>query len=54
MPTYDYLCEKCRKTFSVKMSMLEHEKERVVCPECKELRVAPQYGSFFAKTSKKS
>jgi putative FmdB family regulatory protein len=54
MPIYEYQCEKCSKIFAVRMSMTDHEKERVVCPDCKEIRVAPQYGSFFAKTSKKS
>ena len=54
MPTYEYQCEKCSKIFSVRMSMVEHEKERVACPECKETCVIPRYASFFAKTSKKS
>jgi len=54
MPTYEYQCEKCGKIFTVKMSMVVHEKESISCPDCKESRVVPRYAAFFAKTSKKS
>ena len=54
MPTYDYRCENCAKTFSVTLSMLEHDKGNIACPGCKEDKVVQLYSAFFAKTSKKS
>jgi putative FmdB family regulatory protein len=54
MPIYEYLCKKCDKSFTITMSISEHEKKAVRCPHCKGTKVAPQFQSFFAKTSKKS
>lgn len=54
MPTYEYRCENCAKSFSIQVSIAEHEKATITCPDCKEGRVVQQYSSFYAKTSKKS
>lgn len=54
MPTYEFLCKKCSKTFGLIMSIKEREKGKIVCPKCKSKRAEPQLGPFFAKTSKKS
>ena len=54
MPIYEYRCEECSHSFSVKMSMAEHEEGTIECPACKGNRVLPRYSVFFAKTSKKS
>uniref|UniRef100_A0A831UH75 Zinc ribbon domain-containing protein n=1 Tax=Geobacter metallireducens TaxID=28232 RepID=A0A831UH75_GEOME len=54
MPTYEYRCEKCEKGFSVTMSMAEHDKGGITCPDCKGSSVVQQYSTFYAKTSKKS
>ncbi len=54
MPTYDYICNKCRKKFTVVMTISAHDKKRVRCPKCSSVRVEQQYHSFFAVTSKKS
>jgi len=54
MPTYEYLCSKCQKTFSVVMSMAEHDQAKVRCPACKGNKVLQQYSTFYARTSKKS
>ena len=54
MPTYEYRCEKCAKTFSVSMSIADHDKGGATCPECKGRSVVQQYTAFYAKTSKKS
>jgi putative FmdB family regulatory protein len=54
MPTYDYRCENCAKTFSVTLSMSEHDKGNIACPGCKEDKVVQLYSTFYAKTSKKS
>lgn len=54
MPTYEYRCENCSKLFSIRMSMSEHGKGIISCPDCKESRIIPHYSTFYAKTSKKS
>ena len=54
MPTYEYLCEKCTKNFSVIMSMSEHDKGEITCPDCKGTSIIQQYSAFYAKTSRKS
>jgi putative FmdB family regulatory protein len=54
MPVYEYLCKKCDKTFTVAMTIGEHDKKRAKCPKCKSTSVVPQFGSFYAKTSRKS
>jgi len=54
MPTYDFRCESCAKTFSVTMSMSERDKGNIACPGCKEGKVVQLYSAFYAKTSKKS
>jgi len=54
MPIYEYRCEGCAKLVSVTMSIAEHDKGGVTCPECKGASVVQQYTAFYAKTSKKS
>jgi len=54
MPTYDFLCGKCRKKFSLTMSVSEYEKTKVQCPKCKSKEVKQRISSFQTITSKKS
>jgi putative FmdB family regulatory protein len=54
MPTYDYRCENCAKTFSITLSMSERDKGNIACPGCKADKVVKLYSTFYAKTSKKS
>lgn len=54
MPTYEYLCRKCRKRFSLLMSMSEHDAKKIRCPKCKSTQVEQQFKSCFVVTSKKS
>lgn len=54
MPTYEFLCEKCNKPFSLIMRVLEFEKKKIWCPKCKTTRVKQQITSFQTITSKKS
>ena len=54
MPTYEYLCKECKKGFAKVMTMAEHDKKKVKCPKCKGTKVAQQFSTFYAKTSKKS
>jgi len=54
MPTYEYLCKKCRKKFSLFMSISAHDEKKVRCPKCKSTQVEQRLNSFVAVTSKKS
>jgi putative FmdB family regulatory protein len=54
MPHYEFLCEKCQKTFELTMTISEHEKGKVRCPTCKSTGVVPQLAAFTTHTSKKS
>ena len=46
MPFYEYFCKKCDKIFTITMSVAEHEKKKVKCPECKGTNLVPQFRSF--------
>ncbi len=55
MPEYDYMCNKCGKTFALFLSFKDLEAKPVVkCPHCRSTEVKKQITGFFAKTSKKS
>lgn len=54
MPVYEYYCNSCAKNFTVVMTIAEHDRGGIVCPECKGSSVVQRYTAFFAKTSKKS
>ncbi|MFH1081516.1 MAG: zinc ribbon domain-containing protein [Pseudomonadota bacterium] len=54
MPTYDYQCQDCKRKFSVKLSIAEHDKAQVNCPKCKGRKVKQQISLFITKTSRKS
>jgi putative FmdB family regulatory protein len=54
MPLYEYQCKDCKKTFSLRLHITEHEKARPKCPHCGSRKLTQQYSSFFAKTTKKS
>ena len=54
MPTYDFFCTKCEKTFSVIISISEYVKKKYCCPLCKGKEIEQQISSFQTVTSKKS
>jgi len=55
MPTYEFVCKKCKKKFSLIMPISEYEKKKKTqCPKCKSTDVKQQITSFQAVTSKKS
>ena len=54
MPTYEFRCEDCRRTFTLVMSMAERDKGKICCPTCKKRNVKQQMTMFQTKTSKKS
>ncbi len=54
MPTYEYQCIKCGKSFDRVAHIKEHDASRVRCPKCKSGHARQVFGNFFAKTSRKS
>ena len=54
MPTYEYLCLKCNKVFSVTISLAELGKKKPACPKCKGKEEKTQITHFLTKTTKKS
>ncbi|MBM3286416.1 MAG: zinc ribbon domain-containing protein [Candidatus Eisenbacteria bacterium] len=54
MPTYDYRCKECGKSFSVSMTIKEHDRRRPKCPKCSSSKVQQKISIFHAITSKKS
>ena len=54
MPTYEFYCEECKKSFSIILSIYEYEKQKYSCPECNAKKLKQQITSFQTVTSKKS
>ena len=54
MPTYEFLCNKCQKEFSVTMTIRERGEKKPTCPTCGGSDLEPLMASFFSKTSRKS
>jgi len=54
MPTYEFICEKCKKPFTMIMKIAEYDKKKFQCPKCKSNKVKQQITSFQTITSSKS
>ena len=54
MPVYEYYCDNCRRDVSVTLSISEHDKAKVACPQCGSTALRPLVSSFFSRTSRKS
>jgi putative FmdB family regulatory protein len=54
MPEYEFVCEECKKPFTMTMSISEYEKTKFECPKCKSKKVTRQVSVFQTKTSRKS
>jgi putative FmdB family regulatory protein len=54
MPTYDYRCENCKKSFTVALTMKQHDARKPACPKCGSRRVKQKVTGFFVVTRKKS
>jgi len=39
MPTYEFVCQKCEKPFTLVVSISEYEKGGFRCPKCKSKKV---------------
>jgi putative FmdB family regulatory protein len=55
MPDYEFMCQRCFKTFTTHMSMQEHEDQVPECPQCRSNRDVHRVVSHFnVRTSRKS
>jgi putative FmdB family regulatory protein len=57
MPTYEFLCGKCGKTFDMVWALSEYDKRikaKHKCPKCGSTKVAKTVSVVQVKTSKKS
>ena len=54
MPTYEFLCESCEKSFELTLTLSERAGAKVRCPGCGSEKVSPQLAVFTAKTTRKS
>ena len=54
MPSYDYYCRDCDRTFTVHMSLKDHDTAQVRCVQCQGTQVEQRLTAFVAQTSKKS
>ena len=54
MPSYEFTCQECKKTFSVILTLEEYGKKHVACPKCKSKKVEQKPAAFFAVTARKS
>lgn len=54
MPTYEFLCQKCGKEFSLIMSIKERDTEKIKCAHCGADEVTQLMSAVITKTSRKS
>ena len=54
MPTYQYHCRECGKSFERTENITEHESAKVRCPKCNSKKVTQVPGRVHVVTSKKS
>jgi len=54
MPTYEYLCLACHKTFSRILTLAEAGQLKVSCPHCHSKKVEQRFSAFYPVTSRKS
>jgi putative FmdB family regulatory protein len=54
MPTYEFVCNNCKKSFNLSMKISDYEKKKFSCPKCKSRKVRQQLTAFQTITSKKS
>jgi putative FmdB family regulatory protein len=54
MPTYQYSCQECEKTFERTETISEHEVAKLQCRKCGSKKVSAVLGRVYVVTSKKS
>jgi putative FmdB family regulatory protein len=48
MPTYEYRCENCGKSFERTETINEHDKAKVKCPKCDSKKVTQYRVAFMS------
>lgn len=54
MPRYEYHCEACNRTVTLRLSVTQHEKARPACPKCGSKKLTQLISSFLTQTSRKA
>ncbi|MBN2721130.1 MAG: zinc ribbon domain-containing protein [Proteobacteria bacterium] len=54
MPTYEFRCSACRKTFAVTMKVADFDRAKIKCPRCGKKDINQVFSNFSVKTSRKS
>jgi putative FmdB family regulatory protein len=54
MPTYEFVCENCKHSFSLFLKISAYEKKKFSCPKCKSKKVKQLLTAFQTITAKKS
>ena len=54
MPQYEYCCEGCNRSVTLRMSVTQHEKARQVCSKCGSKNLTQLISSFLTQTSRKA
>jgi len=54
VPTYQYRCKECGKSFERTETISEHENAKVRCPKCNTKKVTQVPGRVYVVTTKKS
>lgn len=54
MPSYEYRCQACNRTVTLRLSITQHEKARPACPKCGSRKLTRLISSFLTQTSRKA
>jgi putative FmdB family regulatory protein len=54
MPTYEFYCDQCQKSYNLILSLSEYENKKYRCPKCQNKKLKQQITTFQTVTSKKS
>jgi putative FmdB family regulatory protein len=54
MPTYEFLCPKCQKAFTITMTIRERGEKQPACPTCGSTELEALFSGVVTKTSRKS
>jgi putative FmdB family regulatory protein len=54
MPSYEYRCQACNRTVTLRLSITQHEKARQTCPKCGSTKLTQLMSSFLTQTSRKA
>jgi putative FmdB family regulatory protein len=54
MPSYEYRCQACNRTLTLRLSITQHEKQKQACPKCGSKKLTQLMSSFLTQTSRKA